>query len=267
MRESDYATGDSILGPERLGDWLRREPFALTMSSGFFGFFAHAGVLRALERAELLPSAVSGSSAGALVTGLWAAGLGAEAIEAELMQLEREHFWDPRPGLGLLRGERFRAKLEALLPVSRFEDCRVPVAVSVFDVYSRETRVMREGALAPAIRASCTLPLLFQPMWHQGRPLLDGGILDRPGLAGMTHERLLYHHLASKSPWRRRGSEALQVPKRDGLCALVIEDLQRVNPFRLERGRRAFRQAVEATERALDQPLTSGEVRLNVSVR
>ncbi|MCA9643918.1 MAG: patatin-like phospholipase family protein, partial [Myxococcales bacterium] len=65
------------------------------MSSGFFGFFAHAGVLRALERAELTPRAVSGSSAGALVTGLWAAGLGAEAIEDELMRLERDHFWDP----------------------------------------------------------------------------------------------------------------------------------------------------------------------------
>src|SRR5690606_24187867 len=149
----------------------------------FFGFFAHAGVLRALERAELLPSAVSGSSAGALVTGLWSAGLGAEAIEAEPMPLEREHFWDPRPGLGLLRGERFRARPRALLPASRVEDCRVPVAVSVFDVHSRSTRVVREGALAPAIRAPCTLPLLFQPRWHQGRPPLDGGILDRPGLA------------------------------------------------------------------------------------
>ncbi|MGE0321954.1 MAG: patatin-like phospholipase family protein [Polyangiaceae bacterium] len=250
---------------ELLGEWLSREPFALTMSSGFFGFFAHAGVLRALEHAELTPRAVSGSSAGALVTGLWAAGLGAEAIEDELMRLEREHFWDPSVGLGLLRGERFRDKLESLLPVARFEDCRVPAAISVFDVYSRETRVMREGALAPAIRASCTLPFLFQPMWHDGRPLLDGGILDRPGLAGMGHERLLYHHLASKSPWRRRGSVALQVPQRAGLCALVIEELQRVNPFQLRRGRKAFRQAEDATRRALELPVHAGEVRVRVS--
>ncbi len=255
------------MAPEPLGDWLRREPFALTMSSGFFGFFAHAGVLRALERAELLPSAVSGSSAGALVTGLWAAGLGAEAIEDELMRLEREHFWDPSVGLGLLRGERFAEKLAGLLPVSRFEECRVPAAISVFDVFSRETRVMRDGELAPAIRASCTLPFLFQPMWHQGRPLLDGGILDRPGLAGMAHSRLLYHHLASKSPWRRSGSVALQVPRREGLCALVIEDLQRVNPFRLERGRKAFRQAEDATRRALEQVVTTGEVRVSASTR
>lgn len=255
------------MAPERLGDWLRREPFALTMSSGFFGFFAHAGVLRALERAELAPSAVSGSSAGALVTGLWAAGLGAEAIEEELMRLERDHFWDPSPGLGLLRGKRFAQKLEELLPVTRFEECRVPAAISVFDVLSRQTRVMREGDLAPAIRASCTLPVLFQPMWHRGRPLLDGGILDRPGLAGMEHQRLLYHHLASKSPWRRHGSEALQVPQRDGLCALVIEDLQRVNPFRLERGRRAFRQAEDATSRALERPVSAGGVRITASAR
>ena len=55
--------------PKTLRTWLTEAPFTLGMSSGFFGFFAHAGVLAALEEQGLTPRAVAGSSAGALVTG------------------------------------------------------------------------------------------------------------------------------------------------------------------------------------------------------
>ena len=47
------------------------------------------------------------------------------------------------------------------------------------------TRVLAAGPLSPAIHASCAVPLLFQPVWVEGRPLLDGGIADRPGLDGV----------------------------------------------------------------------------------
>ena len=58
-----------------LGDWLEEAPFSLAMSSGFFGFFAHAGVLAALDESALIPKQLSGSSAGALVSVAYAAGL------------------------------------------------------------------------------------------------------------------------------------------------------------------------------------------------
>lgn len=246
-----------------LREWLQDGPFSLTMSSGFFGFFAHAGVLSVLEEEGLKPRRCSGSSAGALVTGLWASGVPATTLRDELLKLERREFWDPRPGPGLLRGRRFLKKLEALLPVRTFEACPVPVAVSVYDVVGNRTVVKNTGALAPALVASCAVPVMFQPVWMEGRPYSDGGILDRPGLAGMPHtERVLYHHLASKSPWRRKNSEALKVPGRDAMSALVIEALPRVNPFKLERGREAFERAAQAARRALDLPMLNGEVRL-----
>ncbi len=235
-----------------LREWLREEPFAVGMSSGFFGFFAHAGVMTVLEDEGLLPVRLSGSSAGALVSGCWAAGLSASVLRDELFRLRREDFWDPRPGLGLLAGNRFRRLLDALLPVKTFAECRAKVAVSVFDVLSRSTRVLDDGLLAPAIQASCTVPVLFHPVWHQGRPLLDGGILDRPGLQGIpSNTRLFYHHLASRSPWRREGSPSLAVPRRTGMAALVIEGLPRSGPFRLETGPRAFEHARRAMREAL----------------
>jgi len=242
-----------------LREWLREGPFSLAMSSGFFGFFAHCGMMTVLEDADLLPVRLTGSSAGALVGGAWAAGLEAPALARELMQLERAHFWDPRPGLGLLRGRLFRERLEGLLPRRSFEECRAPVAVSVFDVRTRSTRVIRSGALAPALHASCAVPVMFHPVWHEGTLLYDGGVLDRPGLVGMPEgERVLFHHLASKSPWRT----TLEMPRRAGMTTLVIEDLPRSGPFKLEQGRRAFEAARKAAKVALERAVDGDLVRV-----
>ncbi len=255
--------GRSSMTAPTLRAWLSAQPFSLALSSGFFGFFAHTGLMTVLEEEGLFPSRLSGSSAGALVAGLWAAGLPATRLRDELVALRREHFWDPRPGLGLLRGRLFRERLESLLPVRTFAECRAPVAVSVFDVLSRRTRVVSDGPLAPAIQASCTVPLLFHPTWVEGRPTLDGGISDRPGVEGLpSGGRVFYHHLSGRSPWRRKGSPSLEIPRRPDLTALVIAELPRVGPFRLEHGPKAFEAAREAARRALDRPIEGGVVRI-----
>jgi NTE family protein len=227
-----------------LREWLAEAPFTLALSSGFFGFFAHAGVVAVLEEERLLPARVLGSSAGALVGGLWAAGVPAGRLREELLALRREHFWDPSPGLGLLRGARFRARIEELLPVRTFEECARPLAVSAFDLLKRRTVVLDQGPLAAALHASCAVPFLFQPVRIGGRAYLDGGVLDRHGLAALADgERVLYHHLTSRSPWRRKGSPALRIPSSPMLRAVAIERLPRLGPFRLA-------QAAETMERA-----------------
>jgi NTE family protein len=229
------------------------------MSSGFFGFFAHTGVMHVLEDEGLLPSRLSGSSAGALVSGLWASGLGSDAIARELLGLRREDFWDPRLGPGLLAGRLFRARLDAVLPARDFAACRVPLALSVYDLRRLTTRVVEDGELAPAIHASCALPPLFHPVWLGRAPCVDGGVADRPGLLGMPPGRVLYHHLGSRSPWRWRPP---RLARRPGLISLVIADLPRVGPFRLPEGARAYEAARRATRRALDLPLADGHVRV-----
>jgi len=236
-----------------LRDWLADSPYRLALSSGFFGFYAHCGTLLALEEAGLPPAALAGSSAGALVAGAWAAGLDADALRRELLGLRRPDFWDPGPGAGLLRGRAFRERLEGLLPVATFERCRAPLTVSTFDVLARHTRTLDRGPLAPAIHASCAVPVMFHPVWIRGRPLLDGGVSDRPGVAGIpSDERVLLHHLPSKSPWRLRPPRP---PRRPGMVTLEIPGLPRVNPFQMERGHAALAQAYEATRAALDRPV------------
>jgi NTE family protein len=234
--------------------WLSQGPFTLGLSSGFFGFFAHAGVVSVLEEEGLRPARIVGSSAGALVGGLWAAGVPARSLREELLALRREHFWDPWPGIGLLRGRLFRARLEEMLPVRTFEECPTPVAVSAFDVLGLRTAVLRSGLLAPALHASCAAPVLFQPVRIGRRLYSDGGVLDRPGLAGLAGgERVLYHHLTSRSPWRRRSSPALRVPELPALRAVALDGLPRLGPFRLERAAEAMERAAHGMRAALDR--------------
>jgi NTE family protein len=253
--------------PTTLGDWLDAGPFGLVMSSGFFSFFAHTGVLQALHARGLSPAHVAGSSAGALVTGAWAAGLSPDELAAVLARLTRADFWDPRPGAGLLAGKKFDALLRRILPVTSFERCSVPVRVSVFDVLRRRTAVRERGDLVDAIRASCAVPLMFHPVWIEGRPYLDGGILDRPGLEGVPPGRVLFHHIVSRSPWRTAGSPALQPPRRAELVTLAIDLLPRSGPFKLEAGQRALIAARAAAERALELPVEDGVVRLAAAER
>jgi NTE family protein len=247
-----------------LREWLREGDFALAMSSGFFGFYAHSGALAALEEAGAVPTKCAGSSAGALVTGLRAGGVLPDAIERELTRLRRADFWDPSPGVGLLRGRLFRERLDALLPVRAVEDCTIAYAASVYDLRGLRTRVVAQGSLAAAIHASCALPGLFHPVWIDGRPYSDGGIADRPGVAGVANEpRVLHHHLASRSPWRSVGSASMKMPERAGLVSVALEGITRLGPFALERGREAFRQAERGMREALDRPVTDGVVRVH----
>lgn len=246
-----------------LRERLQTAPFGLAMSSGFFGFFAHTGMLTALLEAGLSPVRVSGSSAGALVGGLWSAGLGPDQLQRALLELKRADFWDPTPGLGLLSGRRFRNLLEELLPVRGFEQTRLPLAVSAYEPLSGRTVALDQGKLAVAIHASCAVPLMFQPVRIGARFFLDGGIRDRPGLLGMPADLpVLYHHIASRSPWRRPNSPALKLPLRAGMVSLVIEDLPRAGPFALDAGKRALELAYERTRIALERPVEGDVARI-----
>ncbi|HGG57512.1 MAG TPA: patatin, partial [Nannocystis exedens] len=190
-------------------DWLAERPFTLVLSAGFFGFFAHTGLLAALAAAGLRPRRLVGISAGALAGGLWAAGLDAAALTEELVRLRRSDFWDPGLPLGgLLKGEKFADKLDELLRgcgVNSFADCPIPFVAIVHDVFRRRAEVVSEGPMAPAIQASCTVPLMFRPVISPGRGLarrfwVDGGVSDRYGIVALAAgERTLLHALPSQS--------------------------------------------------------------------
>lgn len=249
-------------------DWLAEGPFTLALGAGFFGFFAHTGVLQALERAGLRPQRVTGVSAGALAGGLWASGLGADELAEELLALRRPDFWDPGLPLGgLLRGKKFARKLEVILGksgTSYFRDCEIPFATVAYDVLRRAPVVLDQGRLAPAIQASCTVPLMFRPLLHKRRVLVDGGVRDRNGESALgAGDRVLLHALPTTSPLRHlraRERDAQAIRAGPGRMILQIPELPRVSPFRLEQGPLALERARAWTTEWLASPMTSSSV-------
>lgn len=241
-----------------LKQWLAQAPFTLSMSSGYFGFFAHLGMLQALQDEGLTPTRYTGASAGALVAGLSAAGCDLDTLKERLFAINKADFWDPGLGFGLLKGGHFRKMIDDLLPIKQMQDCPIPLALSTYDIKQKQTIVYTQGELVPLIYASCALPILFQPIKYDNRWLSDGGIKDRPALASIKDgERVLYHHIASRSPWRRKNSPALELPKKDNLVGIAIEGLPRSGPDKLHKGQEAWLLANQTMKHLLQQPYQS----------
>ncbi len=249
-----------------LKDWLREAPFSLCLSSGYFSPYAHCGMISVLEEEGLIPQRIHGSSGGGLVGALWAAGCTAATLKQALFNLSRRDFWDPGMGLGLLKGRRFRLMIERTAPVSRLEDCNIPVSVSLFHLGTGTTRVFRKGPLAACLYGSCAVPLLFQPIRIEGHLYLDGGIADQPGWAGVPEgARTLHLYVPERRLWPLRGYRPTRLETRANTYSVILEGLTCVGPYSLERGVSAFDEAHEAMRTALGSPVALATVRLQVS--
>jgi NTE family protein len=159
---------------------FNRPSVGLALSGGAARGMAHIGVLRALEENAIPVDAIAGASAGALVGGLYAAGLSISQLEAMARKFRWRHvsrFSFSR--LGLQSNARMENFLRDNVPVTRFEELQIPFAALATDLETGEVVVMRdEGDLALAIRASVCLPGFYVPVRdRKGRLLVDGGLV------------------------------------------------------------------------------------------
>jgi NTE family protein len=151
----------------------------LALAGGAARGIAHVGVLRALVENDIPIDAIAGASAGALIGGCYAAGVSIESLEEMAATFRWRHtqrFSFSR--LGLQSNAPMEKFLRAFLPVTRFEDLKIPFAAMVTDLKKGELIVMRDhGDLPFAIRASCCIPFIMAPIEDDhGRLLIDGGI-------------------------------------------------------------------------------------------
>ena len=117
---------------------LLDQPHDVILSSGFLAFSRHLGVLRAIEARGVPVAAVTGTSSGALVGALWAAGHTTQTLEQTIGALAPWQLLRPHPWLwqGVLSMEAFLAFVRPLLPPT-FADLPVPLAVGVIDAQKR----------------------------------------------------------------------------------------------------------------------------------
>ncbi|MBC7220111.1 patatin-like phospholipase family protein [Candidatus Bipolaricaulota bacterium] len=152
----------------------------LALSAGGPRGIAHLGVLRALGEAEIPVHAIAGTSVGAYVGGLFAAGVPLPEIgrlweEAGFRQAVR-FFLPTFPWRGWSSGEELRRMLHGIVGERRIEELAIPFAAVATDLRSGEPVALRQGELAEAIRASLSVPGLFVPVEIGGQTLIDGGV-------------------------------------------------------------------------------------------
>lgn len=153
----------------------------LALSGGAARGIAHVGVLRALVENNIPIDAIAGASAGSLIGGCFAAGLPVERLEEMALTFRWRHTARLSfSRLGLQSNARMETFLRARLPVTRFEDLKIPFAAMVTDLRKGELIVFRDsGDLPFAIRASCCIPFFYAPVEdREGRLLIDGGIVQ-----------------------------------------------------------------------------------------
>ena len=209
----------------------------IVLSAGYFGFFAHAGFMRAVEELQIDYRAIAGSSAGAIVAALHASGVPATEIVERLTALRKNDFWDStgatgivralvnkgRGWSGLLKGERFERLLESHLRVRTFEECEKRLYLTAFNLTRGADETFTTGTIADKVRASCSYPFLMSPRTIAGNEYWDGGFLAKVPLEGLLeHERpsrVLIHYL----PTRPAKEEARSLQDRNWTAFAMLE--------------------------------------------
>ena len=154
----------------------------LALASGGARGSAHTGVLKVLEAEGIPISAVAGSSIGAMVGGVYAAGVPIERIEQEWLNTNLpkvvRSFLPTFPRAGLSSGGELLKYLHQLLGDVQIEELQIPFAAVGCDIDTGEAVILDRGSLVDAIRASVSIPGIFHPVRWEGHLLVDGGLVE-----------------------------------------------------------------------------------------
>lgn len=162
-------------------DEKQKPGVALVLSSGSARGFVHIGAIEALERAGYKITSVAGTSMGALIGGMYAAGKLAE-IKDWLVSLDRKKVFqlvDFSFSLNhVVKGRRVMDAIAEIVPDTDISQLPIPFCAVAADVQHGEEIDFREGSLLKAVRASISLPSILRPMHTDGRILIDGGAVN-----------------------------------------------------------------------------------------
>ncbi len=174
----------SLAGVEGLARRFARLRVGVALGTGAALGYALIGVIKAFERAGIPVDCLAGTSIGSVVGGLHALGLSGADIERVAVGVDKAWvwenlFWDlTLPRSGFFAGTTLHRFLKSYFGEKEFHQMEIPFACVATDIETGEAVVFREGRVADAVRASCGIPLVFQPFAYQGRFLVDGGLVD-----------------------------------------------------------------------------------------
>lgn len=161
---------------------LKRNPpkIGIALSGGATLGAAHIGVLQVLEREGIRPDFVAGTSAGALVGAIYCAGVPLKELADIFINMKwptllKLKIIDP---ISLFDIQPMDGVIKKIIGDCDFKDLKIPFAAIGCDLMTGERVVLDHGPVAPAVRASASVPGIFKPVEIDGRMLVDGGVVD-----------------------------------------------------------------------------------------
>ncbi len=152
---------------------------ALVLGGGAAKGFAHIGVIKALDAQGLSAQIVVGTSAGSVVGALYAGGLDGFALQRLALDLKESVVSDwTFPERGFLKGQALAEFINRTLANKPMESLPRTLAVVATDLQSGEAVSFQRGDTGMAVRASSSVPGVFQPVRINGRDYVDGGLVS-----------------------------------------------------------------------------------------
>jgi NTE family protein len=254
---------------------------ALVLGGGAARGFAHIGVIRVLEQERVPIDQVVGTSVGSLIGAIYASDRDSFDLEWTAFQLEQDDLFDFRlanalMGMGYAKGEKLEAFVKGHVKAENIEQLQVPFAAVATDLNWGERVVLDKGSVARAVRASSAIPGIFEPVLHQGKLLVDGGVTDNipievarargadlvvavdigekvgnTNIKGVVDVILQSTNImfAVNTSFRRRGADVLVTPRVDGVGMLDFTQKKRCMQAGIDAARAAMpdlRAAIEA---------------------
>ena len=155
----------------------------LALGGGGAKGLAHIGFLKILDEMGITPTIISGTSMGAFIGAMYCSGLSAVEIEdlykkTTLFELGRLIDLAIPAIHGLAKGDKISRFLSKEIGLSTFENLKIPMKIVSTDYWQKKQIILDQGDLVKAVRASISVPGIFEPVLHEGYVLTDGGAVN-----------------------------------------------------------------------------------------
>ena len=152
---------------------------ALVLGAGASKGFAHIGVLKVLESNKIPIHMIVGTSAGSFVGSLYAYGYNAFQLQKMSFSIEKGDIVDITiPDNGFIKGEKLEEYINEKVRNTPLEKLRIPFYAVTTDLQNGQEVIFGKGNTGTAVRASCSIPGIFNPVKISGRIYVDGGVVS-----------------------------------------------------------------------------------------
>ena len=170
-----HAEGDPPAAPPP----PRPAKVALVLGAGASRGFAHIGVLKVLDAQKVPIHLIVGTSSGSFVGSLYACGLDVYQLQKMALAIQKDDVVDLTiPDNGFVRGEKLENFINRAVQNCTLERLRIPFLAVATNVQTGEETVFATGNTGKAVRASCSVPGIFQPVRIGEKTYVDGGVVS-----------------------------------------------------------------------------------------